>query len=295
MTAILRAASPALASALAGGVPLWRADTFEIAPSDGTPIYSCTWDSDLTVAAQVYGSRRPWIEQTGWDVANTMEIPTLTLMLRDLDEGYAGGLNLKAQLHNGLLDGAAVLFSRAFMTSPSETEALGSLPISAGVVGPIDIVGTTATIQVKGKNNLLDQNVPRNLYTANCQHAFCDPGCTLLRATFTASFTVGANPTTSFIPWSGAPPGNATNYQLGTLAMTSGAAAGETADIAKADSTGLTLAYPLSELPAAGDGYTAFQGCDKSLNSGSGQSCTDRSNTQHFRGFPFIPPPNSAY
>jgi hypothetical protein len=48
-------------------------------------------------------------------------------------------------------------------------------------------------------------------------------------------------------------------------------------------------------LPIAADGFTAFEGCDKSFNSGSVQSCTSRSNTQHYRGFEFVPPPNSAY
>jgi uncharacterized phage protein (TIGR02218 family) len=296
VTALLRSASPALAAALAGGVQLWQADLFAFTLSDGVTVYDwCTWDSDLTVAGAPYASKAPWLSRSAWDVVNTMEVPSLTVKLSALNGAFAGGAQIKTQIHNGLFDGASFLFSRAYMTTPGAANALGAVPLFGGVVGSIDLDGVTATITIKGKNNNLDQYVPRNLYQIGCNHAFCDTGCTLARATYTAAFTAGAAPTTSFLPWSGAAPGNATNYQGGTVTMTSGAAAGSRRTVAQATSAGLTLAYPLYAPPAAGDAFTAFQGCDKTLNSGSGQSCTDRSNTQHFRGYPYVPPPNSAY
>ncbi len=156
------------------------------------------------------------------------------------------------------------------------------------------MIGGVATITAKGKNNRLDQYVPRNLYQVGCNHAFCDAGCTLSRASFTSNFTVGGSPTSIFVPWASAP-GTPALYIGGTLAVTSGAGAGQRRTISGANAFGVDLAYPLSVLPAAGDAFTAFEACDKSFNSGSGQSCTDRSNTQHYRGFEFIPPPNAAY
>jgi len=305
MAAILRPASPALAAALAGGAPLWSADLFAFTLADGvTRLNWTSWDTDLTCAGVAYASRRPWLARSQWNVANTMEVPTLTVLLRDLNEGFAGGAPLKVQIANGLFDGAAFLLSRAYMTTPGATGALGAIALFGGEVGAVEVVATTATLKIKGKVNKLDQNVPRNLYQVGCNHAFCDPGCTLNRADFTAAFAVGPAPTAAFIPWSAAPTIPApTAYQGGVLTLTSGAGAGQRRTIAKADATGLTLAYPLQILPAAGDAFTAFQGCDKTPSSGSGQACADHTdnalatvdNRLNYRGFPYVPPPNSAY
>lgn len=294
MSALLRAASPGVLAALAAGVQSSRADLFDVTLADGVTVYHwCTWDSDLTVGGVVYSSKAPWLERSSWSVTNTMEVPSLTVYLRAFSTAWQGGASIKAQIVGGLFDGATLVMSRAYMTTPGVVA--GTLVLFGGKVGAIDIVGTTATLTVKGKVNDLDQNMPRNLYQTGCNHAFCDPGCTLARASFTTSYTVGSGPTSSFIPWSGSAPGNAALYQNGTVAITSGAAAGQTADVASANSSGLTLAYPLATVPSPGDAFTAFQGCSKGFDDGSGQDCTAYSNTLNFRGYPYIPPPNSAY
>jgi hypothetical protein len=182
---------------------------------------------------------------------------------------------------------------------------VGTIPLFGGDIGSIDIGATTATIKVKGKVNRLDQNIPRNMVQVQCNHAFCDVNCTLLRANFTATFSVGANPTATFIPWASAPTSPApTSYQSGTLSLTTGVGAGQRRTIATANSTGITLAYPLYIIPAAGDVFTAFQGCSKVASDGSGQSCADHvqtsggapvDNRQNIRAFPDTPPPNTAY
>ncbi len=295
MSALLRSCSPALADALAGGVELWAADLFTFTLADGVTQFNWTsWDTDLVADAVTYSSRRPWVECSGWSVVNTMEVPTSTVTLTATNDGFNGGASIKAQIHNGLFDGASVLISEAFMTTPGDTSALGLLPVFGGKVGAIDLIGTQAVLTCKGKVNDLDQYVPRNLFQVGCNHAFCDVGCTLNRAAFTASFTVGASPTPIFIPWAAAP-GSPVAFNAGTLAMTSGAAAGSRRTILSSNSSGLTLAYPLYTVPAPGDSFSAFAGCDKTFDSGSGQSCTDRSNTQNYRGFEFVPPPNSAF
>ena len=55
--------------------------------------------------------------------------------------------------------------------------------------------------------------------------------------------------------------------------------------------TSLTLNYPLYTAPAAGDAFTAYQGCDHRL-----ATCqTQFANQANFRGFPFTPPPTVAF
>lgn len=298
MTALLRAASPGLQAIMGPSAPagnVQRADLFDFTLADGvTAEHWTSWDSDLTIGGTAYSSKNPWLTRSNWSVVNTLEVATLTLYLRALNGAFAGGAQIKQQIVQGLFDGAAFLFSRLYMPSPGGA-SLGALPLFGGEVGAVDIVGTTATLTIKAKVNKLDQNVPRNLVQVGCNHAFCDPGCTLNRATFTSTHSVGASPTATFIPWSGAAPGNAALLQNGTFALTSGAGAGQKRTIAKGDNTGLTLAYPLYIVPAPGDSFTGFQGCSKALSDGSGQDCTAYANTQNFRGFPYVPPPNSAY
>lgn len=296
MSALLRSASSELQAALAGGVRLWRADLFAFTLAGGAPLNWTSFDTDLAVGGSTYASKAPWLERTNWNVANTMQVPSLTVYLRAFNSGFNGGAQVKTQIHNGLFDGAAFLLSRAFMTSPGAAGVVGMVGLFGGEVGGVDITGSTATLTIKGKTNLLDQFAPRNLYQIGCNHAFCDPGCTLNRAAFTAAYAAGAPGLTStFIPWSGSPPANAAAYTSGTLTMTSGAASGQSRTIAQADGSGLTLVYPLYQTPATGDAFTAFQGCDKTFDSGSDQSCTAYDNAQNYRGYPFVPPPNAAY
>jgi uncharacterized phage protein (TIGR02218 family) len=296
VTALLRSCSPALATALVDGSTLWVADLFKVVLVDGvTTYYWTSWDSDLTIGGQVYSSKAPWLKRSKWNITNTMEVPTMSLYLHALNGGFAGGAQIKLQIVNGLFDGATVLLSRVYMPTPGDTSTLGLIDLQGGFIGAIDQDGVEASIAVKGKTNVLDQNVPREAYQIGCNHAFCDPGCTLLRASYTTAFVAGTAPTPSLIPWSGTAPGNAANYRFGTIAFTSGPASGQRRTIQAADSSGLTLAYPLSAGPLVGDGFTAFAGCDKTSNSGSGQSCTDRSNLQNYDGYEFVPPPTAAF
>jgi len=225
-----------------------------------------------------------------------MVVGTLDVALLANNAAFEGGANIKAQLHNGLFDGAAVDLQYLYMTPPGVTSTFNAVDIFSGVVGAIQIVGGSAKIPVKSKVNILDQQASRHVYQTSCNHAFCDAGCTLSRVSYTASYTVGSSPapTTSFIPWSSAP-SNPGRYLSGTVTI---AATGEERTVAKVDSAGLTLAYPLSVTPAVGDSFTAFEGCDKTHNgingAGSVQSCTARSNTAHYDEFEFTPPPSTA-
>jgi uncharacterized phage protein (TIGR02218 family) len=52
----------------------------------------------------------------------------------------------------------------------------------------------------------------------------------------------------------------------------------------------LQLFSPLPVAPAVGDTFSIFPGCDKTM-----ATCQNKySNVVHFRGFPFIPTPETA-
>lgn len=295
MAALLRPSTLGLAeAALAAGQIRAEADLFVFTLVDGTVFRWTSWDRDLTFQGETYASKAPWLECSDWNVANTMEVPELKIYLRAFNTGFNGGAAIKTQIHNGLFDGCVVLMSTAVMVVPGVV--YDTIDLFGGKVAGIDTAGATCTIDVRGKVNDLDQYAPHNLFQTGCNHRFCDAGCTLVQSAYTSDFTAGSSGlSSSFIPWSGAAPGNATNYQNGEITMTSGVASGQTRTVVQATSEGLTLAYPLYETPEPGDAFTAFEGCDKTYDSGSGQSCTDRANTQHYKGYEFVPPPNSSY
>jgi uncharacterized phage protein (TIGR02218 family) len=290
---ILRPASPALIAALEGGVPLWCADLFQFTTIEGVNFYWSSWDGADGIAydGQTYVSQAPWLTRSKWGLTNTMEVPSLEIILRAGNAAFGGATQLKAQIHNGLFDGASVLLSRAFMTTPGSTAALGAIPLFGGVVAGINIAGAKVTITAKGKNNLLDQNAPRNVYQIGCSHNFCDTNCTLNATSFTTGYTVGTGASAAFIPWSGTAPADAALYANGVIVFTSGVCAGQSRTIMNGDAAGLNLAYPLYEVPSAGDAFTAQQGCDKTLS-----TCKNiYNNLQHRRAYDFVPPPDTTF
>lgn len=297
----MRGVSAATAALLANPPPgLLKADIYLVTLQDGSTVYRWTsFDVDLKVNGDTYSSRKPWLSRSSWNLTNTMEIPTLQVYLSALNDSFAGGSDIKAQIHDGLFDGATLQLRRVFFPAGSnvvsdvDPNGPGVL-IFEGEVANVDLIGSQATINAKGKSNRLTMNAPRNLYQPGCIHAFCDPGCTLLRASFTTSYAAAASPSNVFIAWASAP-ANPGRYKFGTVRMTSGAASGQSRTVRASDAIGLTLSYPFTATPSAGDTFTAFEGCDKALNSGSGQDCTARTNTQNWRGFDLVPQAETAF
>lgn len=178
------------------------------------------------------------------------------------------------------------------MPTPGDT-SLGAPNLFTGILSTARITALGGELTVKGANRTMNQNVPRNTYQTSCLHTFCDPKCTLAAATFSITNTAGGGSTASVIQW-GTVPASPGIYTRGKITITSGPATGQVRTVKFADGAGIVLAYPLYNTPATGDTFIIMQGCDKRVSSGSGQSCADRSNQQHFRGFPYVPTSETA-
>jgi hypothetical protein len=81
-------------------------------------------------------------------------------------------------------------------------------------------------------------------------------------------------------------------FNQGTLMFQGGQNAGVLVQIKSATNTALTLANPLLFVPVAGDVFTILPGCDHTTGQGG---CGKFNNLLNFRGFPFVPPPETAY
>lgn len=291
-----RTISPAALAYIATGAPIYPADLFTLTLRGGSPVYRWT-STDIPISIGLGGgapiltwiAQSPNLERSSLTVRNTVEVPELKVNLYALDNDFVGGSNIKQQIHEGAFDGARLKLERLIMPAPGDLTLGPPTLMFDGRVGQIQITALGAVIQVKGDLVIMNQYAPRNVFQASCQWTFCDFGCTLSAAAFTTSFTVGGGPALSFLPWSA--PGNPGAYVLGKVTMTSGVNIGQQRTIRAADSTGVTVSYPFFTVAAPGDTFDALLGCDKTLNSGSGQDCTAYVNTQHFRGFQNIPTP----
>jgi hypothetical protein len=169
---------------------------------------------------------------------------------------------------------------------------LGLVPVLTGNVGQVVITSTGAKITVRGGNVRMNQYMPRNRFLTGCVHSLYDVGCALNRASFTFAGTVSAAGATT-VNWTTDPTsGHFANLALGTITITSGAAAGQTRSIAFSASTGVGLMYPLYVLPAPGDTFSVSYGCDKTRDGANG--CAFFANQAHFRGFRFVPAAETA-
>jgi uncharacterized phage protein (TIGR02218 family) len=84
--------------------------------------------------------------------------------------------------------------------------------------------------------------------------------------------------------------GNWAKLGNGVCTVTGGVAEGQQRTVQYAVATGMAFCYPLYEIPAAGDTFTVSYGCDKTQ-----ATCGARfANAQNYRGFPFVPPAESA-
>lgn len=291
--AILRTCSGALATAIQNGATDRgsTADLFTITLLSGT-IYR--WTSSpipLVSGGNAFASGTvngtPWLSRSRCNWVNTMEVGTLEIFIDTTAlAGFAGGPTLLAQIQSGLFDGATVFLQRVFLPSAGDTTTWGTIDLFLGDAGAASLTAPRATIKVRGKNSRLDVMMPRNLYQPSCNHTFCDPGCTLSAAAHTFAHVVTAGSTRSVVNWSGSA---LALFAGGTVTMTSGVANGQVKGIIAMTSTTLTLVTPLIAAPIAGDTFTAFQACDKTMT-----RCSVFSNLVNYRGTPFVPPPDTT-
>jgi uncharacterized phage protein (TIGR02218 family) len=245
-------------------------------------------DVPVTLNGYVYAANSILVDGLKFKCAAGLEVDQQQITVSARATDTVGGVSFLQALRNGVFDGCEIQRERAFLNSWSRTDTanpIGSVILFKGRIGTVDNVGrTSAQITVNSDLVLLDLEMPRNVYSPACQHVLYDSGCTLIKSAFGTAGTVGAGSSGSIINWSGA---NGYFVQ-GTLTFSSGVNAGVSVNI-KGAVTGvsLSLSYPLLNAPSAGDGFTAYLGCDHTMS-----TCQYTfNNLTNFRGFPFIPPP----
>ena len=214
-----------------------------------------------------------------------------------------GGTFLTA-LESGVMDGGTIQRQRIVfpLVTGNLAADIASPPEGApyvwtlfiGYMGQIEKGGQThVECRIRSPLVKLEVNMPRNYYQPGCLWTLFDTGCTLNKASFGTNYTLlyaidqpatTLYPTIPIITPIGAD--GLGNYVQGRLLFTSGVNNGLQVLINGNSDLGFVLAYPLDALPAPGDTFTVYPGCNKSFN-----TCNLKyNNTENFRGFDKVPP-----
>lgn len=291
----MKTASGALISLLASR-QFYSADLYLFSLAGGGTLTYCGGDQNIvwnSITWTAGGTTGPYFDRKDnkakchWKVG--VEVDTLVFDVLPGSSAVLGDPFLSA-IRQGIFDGAEMTLYRAFMPTYGNTAA-GTVIMFAGRVAEIDAGRSLATFTINSHLELLNQNMPRNLYQSGCVNALYDASCTLNMASFAVGGTAGAGSTQSVINASLA---QATGYfDLGMVTFTSGANNGisRTVKTYIAGTPGtVSLIVPLPVAPAVGDTFTIYPGCDKQQS-----TCQSKfNNLVNFRGFPYVPENSTA-
>lgn len=271
------------------------AGLYKIVLVNGGTLYYTTADVPVTFGGNTYlspTSNGPIFERRGergkvkWRVG--LEVDTLQFSVLP-NNATVNGQPFNKAIKQGVFDGAEVTFSHAYWPQQAYTNLIqptGVVTMFTGKVAPVTAGRSSAMFTVNSFTDLLNQNLPRNIYQAGCINTLYDSGCTLNAASFAVSGTVTAGSLANLI---GAVLSQATGYfDLGKVVFTSGANNGIARSVKqyiKNTTSTLALMSPFPNIPEVGDTFTVYPGCDKMQ-----ATCSSKfSNLANFRGFPFIP------
>lgn len=285
----MKTASPALQTLLASD-QFYMADLYTITLAGGGVLRYTAADIDIVANGRLFTSNGPRFERQSRGRAHWrrgLEVDTLDIEVAPRPADLIDGTPFLAALHMGVLDGAEVQLERAFMPSWGDT-SVGTVILFVGRIGDVEAGRTSATIHVNSHLELLDITMPRNLYQPSCVNTLYDSSCTLNRSLFAVEGAVASGSTESVILCALARP--AGWFDLGVVQVTSGANAGFNRMVKSYTPGKLELVSPFPLAFAAGDRFVAYAGCDKTQATCQGKF----DNLRHFKGFPYIPPPETA-
>lgn len=283
----MKSASPDLDALLQSG-KFVMADLLTLTTVGGTVYRYTSADKNITYGGNTFSANDVLFKRGRTRLIIGVEVDELDLTFYAKSNNLLGGVPFLHAVHNRALDGAEVLLERGFMPTWNDP-VTGALIQFGGRCGPFDLGRAGgARVKVKSDLELLNVKIPRNAYQPGCLHTLFDAGCGLTKASFGAATTAASGSTKQVLNCGLAQA--AGYFDQGTITFTSGANNGVTRNVKSYTPGVVTLSYPLPSTPAIGDGFTAYPGCDKRQATCSGKF----SNLANFRGFPYVPAPETA-
>ena len=281
----MKTASGALLSLINGSQQFVMADLYTITLVGGSVLRYT--DADIAIAWNANTFLSVPISRSAVREIIGTEVDTLDMTLFFGVNDLILGLPYPRFVQNGGFDGATVQLEKAFL-SDWATAPVGTIIRFTGRISDAKPSRSQIDLTVKSYLELLNIQMPRNLYQPSCQHALFDGGCTLNKASFAANTSVssGSSATQLLCGLVQA----AGYFDQGTITFTSGANNGISRTVKSQTAGVLNLSIGLPAVPSVGDTFMAYPGDDKQLS-----TCINKFNNKvNFKGFPYVPVPETA-
>ncbi len=288
----MRSAPAALINLLESGQAFVKADLYTFTLNGGAVLRYTGADQPVTANGYVFGCG-PLIEDGGIKTQRGIQVDTIEITLRADARQTVNGVPWLTFLRRNGLDGALVKIERAI--APDWPTLLNAGPtgtyirFSGRFSKTTDIGRSQATITASSWLELLNVNMPADVYQSSCLNTLYGAKCQVNRASFARAGVVVSSANPVNVPTNVSAPSG--YYVHGTIVFTSGANTGISRTIKAQDGAGnLTLLPSLPAPPAAGDGFTIYPGCDLT----QATCLTKFNNLVRFRGQPYVPAPETS-
>ena len=276
------------AARAAPDAPIAFAECFTFISTTGSQYTWSNVDYPVAYNGSTFLANGPLVSGLKYKGSIGLEVDKQQITIAARPTDLINGAPFLIAVRDGAFDGAPVYRDRVFLTAPNGA-VIGGVRMFQGRISTVDNVGRTqATLTVASDLVILDYDMPRNLFSPTCLHVLYDPGCGIIRGTFSTSGAAEAGSNSNTINFSGARQGDA----QGSIVFSSGANANVRATVRSVNvGVSYSLMYPLPFAPSIGDAFTVAFGCDHTQATCQGKF----NNLANFRGFPYVPPPQLAY
>lgn len=285
----MKTATGTLASFLVTAKTIVYANLYTITLNGGTVIRWTTHDFAVLYSGNLF-LRGPAILDNGAKQKRGVQVDTLDVIIYADATTTVSGVPFLSFVRRGGLDGATIQVQRVIGSDLGAGQAGGYVRFSGRISEIKNLSKSEVTLGCSSWVELLNVDMPTNIISAGCINVLYGAACGLNRATYAVSGTASAGGTTS--TFGSNLTAQATGYfDLGYVIFTSGANSGLQRTVKTQVSGGsFTLTTPLVAAPAAGDTFTAYPGCTHTQS----VCLTKFANLANFRGFPYVPPPETA-
>lgn len=290
----MKPASTALQTLLASR-QFFAADLYTFTLVGGGVLRYCAGDRDITAGGNLFSAQGPRIDRKDnkakchWKIG--VEVDTLVFDVMPQATDLVNGQPFLAACVQGAFDGAELQLERAFMASYGDT-SVGTVIMFVGRVAEIDLGRAIATFTINSHLELLNLQLPRNLWQPGCVNSLGDPSCGVDVSAYVYGGTALAGSTANTVLTTLAVVSG--YFDQGKIVFANGANAGLTRSVklwVESSPSVIQLLAPLPNAPAAGDAFGLYPGCDKTLG---GNGCSKFANIARFKGYPYVPQPETA-
>jgi len=271
-------------------------DVWTITLLNGTVLRYTSGDAPITINGITW-LLGPGMQRTRVRQSIGVSVDTCTLTVHANDTVLVNGTPILQAMTRGAFNGATVLLGRAFLDDAGTCQGLA--PGFYGRFGGVKAGRSSATVEVRSHAELLDVQIPTEVYQPACRNTVFDAQCGLAAAAWTVAGTTNAagDATRRVITSnSAAVVAVATGWaDLGQLTMTSGLNAGVSRTVRMHTlNSGLATITAQTGFPYPIDAAASFSlraGCNKVKDG----DCTAKfGNVPRFRGEPYVPEPETV-